>query len=154
MKMITLNEAGKIGVRSALIGSLLFAIVDEFSLMSGEVSIIEILVNSFWWVMFVFLISSILSVIPGYLGGRIIEGLRKTRNSSKFSLMTIGAILGIIAVVLISLLDLYVVLSAHNYWSIKNNPGFPVYINRLIKASIIAALMGSWSGFLIADRDS
>ena len=150
MKAITQNKAGKIGVRSALVGSLLFAIVGGITLKSGEVSIIEKLINNFPFVMSVFCISIIFSVFPGYLGGRILEKLSAARNFNKLSVMTIGAILGVVAVALISLLNLYVVLSAHNYWSINNNPAFPVYINRLMQASIIAALMGGWSGFLIA----
>lgn len=151
MKAIIQNKAGIIGVRSALVGSLLFAMVERITLKSGEVSIIEKPLNIFPWVIIVFSINSIFSVIPGYLGGRIIERLSGTKNFSKLSLMTIGAILGVVAVVLISLLDLFVILIGHNnYWSINNNPGIPVYINRLIQASIIAALMGSWSGFLIA----
>ena len=149
MKAITQNKAGKIGVRSALVGSLLFTIVEGITLKSGEVSITGKLINNFPWVIFVFCISSIFSIIPGYLGGRIIERLSGSRNFSKLSVMTIGAILGVVAVALISLLDLFVVLSAHNYWSINNNPAFPVYINRLVQASIIAALMGGWSGFQI-----
>jgi hypothetical protein len=150
MNVMIQNKAGKIGIRSSLIGSLLFAIVEGITLKTDEASIIEKLINNFPWVIIVFCVSSILSLAPGYLGGRIIERLSKTINFSNLSLMILGAFLGIIAVVLISLLDLYVVLSAHNYWSINNNPAFPIYINRLTEVMIIAALMGSWSGFLIA----
>jgi|GEM_PF-5555545 len=150
MNVMIQNKAGKIGIRSSLIGSLLFAIVEGITLKTDEASIIEKLINNFPWVIIVFCVSSILSLAPGYLGGRIIERLSKTINFSNLSLMILGAFLGIIAVVLISLLDLYVVLSAHNYWSINNNPAFPIYINRLTEVMIIAALMGGWSGFLIA----
>src|SRR4026208_1327455 len=130
MNVMIQNKAGKIGIRSSLIGSLLFAIVEGITLKTDEASIIEKLINNFPWVIIVFCVSSILSLAPGYLGGRIIERLSKTINFSNLSLMILGAFLGIIAVVLISLLDLYVVLSAHNYWSINNNPAFPIYINR------------------------
>jgi hypothetical protein len=64
--------------------------------------------------------------------------------------MILGATLGILAVVFISLPNLLLILAAHNYWSIKNNPAFTIYMTRLVEAMIIAGSMGIWSGSLIA----
>lgn len=145
------SRAGWIGIRSALIGSFLFAFVEGITLKTNQVmSMMEVLRYNFPWIVFVFCVSSVLSVVPGYLGGRIIEKLKKTTNFSNSSIIAISATLGIVSVVLISFLDLFVVLAAHNYWSITNNPAFPIYVSRLIEVVIIAALMGSWSGYLIS----
>jgi hypothetical protein len=151
MTSILQSKAGWMGFGSALIGSFLFALVEGLTLKTNQVmSIAELIRSNFSWIVFVFCGSSIFSVVPGYLGGRILERLKKTTKFGNSSLIAIGAVLGIISVVLISFLDLFVVLSAHNYWSIKNNPAFPVYVSRLIEVVIIAALMGSWSGYLIS----
>lgn len=151
MASILQNRAGWIGIGSALVGSFLFAFVEGITLKTNQVmSMMEVLRYNFSWIVFVFCVSSVLSVIPGYLGGRIIEKLKKTTKFSNSSIIAISATLGIISVVLISFLDLFVVLAAHNYWSIENNPAFPIYVSRLIEVVIIAALMGSWSGYLIS----
>jgi hypothetical protein len=152
MNSTTPNRAGRIGLRSSLIGSLLFAIIlviqalvktDGFTLSAKFIDIILAIIV-------LFCIGSVLSAAPGYIGGKKIEKLYRTGKYNNLSLMAIGAGMGIIAVVLISLPDLCVVLAAHNYWSLNNNPLFPTYITWLIEAAIIAGLMGSWSGFQIA----
>jgi len=145
------SKAGLIGIRSALIGSLLFAIVEGITLGTNQTdTMTEVLRSKFSWMVLVFGISSLLSIIPGYLGGKTLERLCQKSNWNTRSLMIFGATLGIIAVVLISLPDLFLVLAAHNYWSIKNNPAFTIYMTRLIEVIIIAGLMGSWSSSLIA----
>ncbi len=152
MDSTTSNRAGKIGLRNSLIGSLLFAIVqvipavlktDGFTPSAKFIDVILVIIAFFG-------ISSVLSAAPGYIGGKKIEKLYETGKYSNLSLTAIGSGLGIVAVVLISLPDLCVVLAAHNYWSLKNNPLFPAYITWLTEAAIIAGLMGGWSGFLIA----
>ena len=145
------SKAGFIGIRSALIGSLLFAIVEGITLGTNETdTMTEALSSKFSWMILVFCISSVLSILPGYLGGKLLERLSQRSNWNRRSLIILGATLGIMAVVLISLPDLLLVLAAHNYWSIKNNPAFTIYIIRLIEVIIIAGLIGSCSGFLIA----
>ena len=145
------SKAGWIGIRSALIGSLLFAIIEAVTMGTNETdTIAEVLRSKFSWMVFVFGISSVLSILPGYLGGKILERLSQKSNWNRRSLIILGACLGIVAVVLISLPDLFLVLAAHNYWSIKNNPAFTIYIVRLTEVVIIAGLTGSWSGSLIA----
>jgi hypothetical protein len=151
MTRILRNKSGWIGLTAALIGSLLFAMTEGITLENNDAnSLAELIRSNFSWIILIFCVSSALSIIPGYLGGRIVERLKKTTALNNLSLIAIGAVLGIVAVVLISFLDLFVVLSAHNYWSIKNNPAFPVYVRRLVEVVIIAGLMGGGSGFLIA----
>ena len=146
------SKPGFIGMRSALIGSLLFAIVEAITLATNEAdTMTEALRSKFSWMVLVFCIGGVLSIFPGYFGGKLLEKLSQKSNWNRRSLMILGATLGIIAVVLISLPSLYIVLAAHNYWSIKNNPAFPVYVGRLIEVVIIATMMGSWSGYLISE---
>lgn len=146
------TKAGFIGVRSALIGSLLFAIAEgiAFRIVATETTTESIRTNFLYMALF-FCIGSVLSILPRYLGERKLMKLAQTSNWNRRSLMIIGATFGIAAVVLISLPYLYIVLAGHNYWSIKGNPAFPIYILRLTEAIIIAGLMGSWSGSLIAN---
>jgi len=144
------NKAGLIGIKNAVIGSLLFAIVEGISFRLNEhVTTAESIHFRLLWIAFIFCISSSLSIIPGYLGGKIIERLSQKSKWSRISLMVLGAALGSIAVILISLSDLFLELSAHNYWSLNNNPAFLIYITRLAEVVIIASLMGSRSGLLI-----
>lgn len=151
MASIHQNKAGLVGVRSALIGSFLFAVLEVISIKSKEVqTIIELIYSNFSWGINVFIMSSILSIIPGFFGGKIIDRIKKATALSNLSIIGIGVILGVVSVVLISFLDLYIVLAAHNYWSIRNNPAFLVYVKRLIEVVIIAAFMGGWSGYLIS----
>lgn len=138
------NKVGLIGVRSALIGSLLFAIVEGVMLRIVETyTVAEFVRFIFPRMLFIFCIGSLLSILPGYMGGRLLSKLSQRSNWNRRSLITLGATLGIVAVVIISLPYLYVVLAGHNYWSIYNNPAFTIYIIRLIEAIIIAGLMGS-----------
>ena len=66
MTSIIQNKAGLIGIRSALIGSLLFAIVEGISLGTNENSTIaEAMRSRLSWMIFVFCISSVLSIVPG-----------------------------------------------------------------------------------------
>jgi hypothetical protein len=151
MAMLMQSKAGLIGMGSALIGSLLFALIERISFkMEGINTIPELIRSNLSWIVLIFCVGSALSIVPGYLGGRIIARLSEESKWSRPSIVALGAVLGIIAVVLISLPYLFVVLAAHNYWSIINNPAFPIYLIRLIEAAIIAGLMGSLSSFLIA----
>ena len=145
------SNAGLIGVRSALIGSLLFTILEgvAYRILEPD-SPTEILRTKFSMLILVFCIGSVLSAIPGYLGGRLLKKLSQRSKWTRRLLMTIGATLGIVAVVIISIPYLWIVLAAHNWWSIYNNPAFTIYIIRLVEAIIIAGLMGSWSGSLIS----
>ena len=148
----TKSKAGLIGLRNALIGSLLFAIIEGISLGTNETdTMAEVIRSKFSWMVIVFCIDSVLSMVPGYLGGRFLEKLSQRSNWNRRLLRILGATIGITAVVLISLPYLLIVLAAHNYWSIINNPAFTIYMERLIEATIIAGLMGSWSSFLIAN---
>jgi MFS family permease len=145
------QTAGSIGVRSAFIGSLLFAVVEGISIGMNETdTTTQIISAKLLWIMTVFGVGSLLSVAPGYAGGKLLERLRRKSNWNRRSLMILGATLGVLAVVFISLPNLFLVLAAHNYWSIKNNPAFTVYLTRLVEAMIIAGFMGIWSGSLIA----
>jgi MFS family permease len=145
------QTAGSIGVRSAFIGSLLFAVVEGISIGMNETdTTTQIISAKLLWIMTVFGVGSLLSVASGYAGGKLLERLRRKNNWNRRSLMILGATLGILAVVFISLPNLFLVLAAHNYWSIKNNPAFTVYLTRLVEAMIIAGFMGIWSGSLIA----
>ncbi len=152
MDSTTSNRAGRIGLRSSLIGSLVFTIVQVIPavLKTDGLTPRAKFPDVILVILVVFCVSSILSAAPGYIGGKKIEKLYKTGKYNNLSLMTIGAGLGVIAVVLISLPDLCVVLAAHNQWSLINNPLFSTYITWLIEATVIAGLMGGWSGFLIA----
>jgi hypothetical protein len=145
------SKAAWIAMGNTWIGSLLFAIVQGISLkIEGVNTIPESIRHNLSWIMLVFFTGSVLWIVPGYLGGILIARLSQTEKWSKPSLIVLGAVLGIIAVVLISLPYLFVILAAHDYWSVRNNPAFPIYLTRLIEAAIIAGLMGSLSGFLIA----
>jgi hypothetical protein len=152
MTSIIQNKAGLIGIRSAVIGSLAFAIVEGIMLgTNGSDTFTEAFRFKFLWSIFVFCTGTVLSIVPGYLGGGILERHKQNSNLNRHSLIVLGAIMGMITVVLISLPDLlFFVLSAHNYWNIKNNPAFTIYIIRLIEVVIIAGAMGSWSASLIA----
>ncbi len=144
------HKGSFIGIRSAFIGSLLFAVVEGIAFGTNETdSMTEVLQSKISYMIFVFCISCVLSIIPGYLGGKFLEKLSQGSNWNRCSLILLGATFGITSVILISLPYLFFALSVHNFWRINNNPAFTVYITRLIEAMIFAGLVGSWSGFLI-----
>jgi hypothetical protein len=145
------SKAGIIGIRSSLIGSFLFSIIEKIDFTLNPSSTGNGSIDYGYllrWLIADFIIGFILSVYPGYLGGRLLSNLKMRFSSNQ--LMIFGAGMGIVSIILISLPYLFVVLSAHNWWSFNNNSLVPVYVHRLVEASIIAALMGSWSGFLIS----
>ncbi len=145
------SKGALIGIRSSLIGSLFFAIVEGITLRPVQgYTTAESIRGNISWAVAVFCICSVLSMAPGFLGGSFLESLRQKNRWSKPSLIIMGATLRIAAVVLISLPDLLLVLVAHNLWSINNNPAFTIYISRLEEVIVIAGFMGSWSGLLIA----
>ena len=145
------NKAGFIGIRSSLIGSFLFSIVEKFNnaMDPASVSFGSIDYNYLLrWLVVDFIIGFILSVFPGYFGGRILNNVKM--RFSLFLLMIFGACIGIAAVILISLqiyLSFYRLIIGGAF---NNNPAVPVYFIRLTEASIIAALMGAWSGYQIS----
>jgi hypothetical protein len=143
--------ANLIGIRNALIGGLLFAIVQGIRLgMSSETdAMTETIRSNFSGLVFIVCISNVISIVPGYFGGGILERLRRKNDWDRRSLVIAGIALGIMAAVLINLPELLFALGG------KNDPVFTgyitQYITRLVEALIIAGLMGGWSGYLIAD---
>lgn len=146
------SKAGMIGVRSALIGSLLFAIVQGLTMQGFNETDALIEVTRFELLLmgFVFCYSSLLSSIPGYFGSRFLDTPYRKGIYNRRSLMMWGAIIGVVIVAIISLPNLWLALVPHNYWSMKNNSQLLIYVFQLIQVVIIAALMGSWSGSQIA----
>jgi hypothetical protein len=149
--MITWTKAGWIGIRSAIIGTFLFLMVDavEFFIEDAANAKSWDLISMMIWGLAFFLIGSLLSAIFGFLGGKLILWLIRKKNiKSQFSVI-LGTGIGVFSVVVISLPYLFLVLGAHNYWSIEHNPVFMIYLHRLVIAVIIAGLMGGWTAQII-----
>ncbi len=151
MASLIKNKAGWTGMRSALVGSLLFAIPEGIRLgYSQGGAIAGVLLTCLAWIAVIFYLGGVLTVPLGYFGGRIIERLYQNRHWSRGALMALGAGMGAATVTLISLPDLMLVLLFNGYLSIQNNAAFPIYLTRLAEVVAIAGLMGVWAGYSIA----
>ncbi len=146
----TKSIANLIGIRNAVIGSLLFAIVQgiKYGMSSETDAVTETIRSNFSGLVFVVCIGSVVSTVPGYFGGGLLESLRRKNNWDRRSLMIAGTALGIIIATLINLPELFLALVG------RNDPAFTEYVTRylarLVEAVVIAGLMGAWSGSLIA----
>ncbi len=140
-----------LAARNALIGSALFALVDIATavLMDlGEPSLGVIFSNLLTWFLLLAAAGSIVTLIPAALGGSVLGLLILARGTiqRRQTATLVGALLGAMIVSVISLPNLYIALAAHDQWSLYNNPGIPVYVERLVVAVLIASILGGYTG--------
>lgn len=163
-------EGGRIGVQNARIGSVVFSgfetvgvFINSLRLMDTDNVIYGIfneLVMSLLWFGMVLLFGIALSTFPAFWGGNLlfVVGQRKSnpRPISRWWLISFGAILGLFAGLLISLLvftfDYYFMfLNSHNSLFAESSPITTIFLMRAGVATFIATLTGVWTGKQIVE---
>jgi hypothetical protein len=151
--MVNLRKVGWIGIRSALLGSVLFIVVEVVTNIIKNAKDLKLsdLSISLILIFIMLMLCILLTSVPGFLGAIFIRWISITTNIPRWLLIFMGASMGISSAIVISLPYLFMVLGAHNYWSIIGNPAFPIYLYRLAIAVPIAAMMGGWSAHRISN---
>ncbi len=143
------HDGGALAAETSVVGSVLFALID--TVIAGVRSLIDPAVgrlDSFLilWFLLLAIIGSLLTLVPAIVGGCglafVILGRRLIR--SKRSAMLLAGSVGVIIVTVISFLDLYVMLSAHDAWTLDSTALFG-YLLRLAIAMCIAAGAGGYT---------
>lgn len=151
-------QGGRLGIKSALIGSVVFAFVDLAGVYINTYIIerintaesVENIIFTAIWVIFVILFGSALAFLPArFLGGFLARSLYDDYGKHKLTkriAVTKGAVVGAVASIMICLPILFF---HYNFIQQTGHGDFFVDIYRTVEATIIASLAGAWSGLKI-----
>jgi hypothetical protein len=153
-------QGGQFGVRSAFIGSIVFALVDLIGIYINTYIIQHINASlniAFYagWLVFIVVLGSAFAYFPALLLGRFLANwLDKDASQQRLSkriAVAKGALLGVIAGVaictpILGLEYAFIQQSGHG--------DFFVFVARAIEAVIIALLAGGWTGLKLEHRIS
>ncbi len=150
------RDGGAVAAGSAIVGSVLFALIDTG--IAAVRSLIDPAIgrlDSFLilWFILLAVVGSLLSLVPAIAGGCglafAISGRRLIR--SKRAAMLVAGSVGMIIVTLTSFLDLYVMLSAHDAWTLDRT-ALLGYLLRLAIALCIAAGAGGYTARRVYEK--
>jgi hypothetical protein len=148
-------QGKRLGVKSALVGSVVFAFLDLAGVYVNTYLIqqintpdgIENNVFTAVWLVVVILFGSALAYFPArFLGGFLARWLNndygKQRLTKRIAFIK-GGLVGVVAVMMICI---PILLIQYNFIQQTGHGDFLVFVYRTIEATIIASLAGAWSG--------
>jgi len=151
-------QGKRLGVKSAIIGSVVFAFVDLVGVYINTYLIqqidtpdgIENIIFTVIWLVAVILLGSALAYFPArFFGGFLARWLNydygKQRLTKKIALVK-GGLVGTIAVMIICI---PILLMEYNFIQQTGHGDFFVFLFRTVEATIVASLVGAWSGLQI-----
>ena len=151
-------QGKRLGVKSALIGSVVFAFVDLAGIYVNTYIIeqidtpdgVESILFSVFWIIFVILFGIAVAYFPArFLGGFLARWLNndygKQRLTKRIAFVK-GGLVGAVAVMMICV---PILLIQYNFIQQSGHGDFLVFIYRTVEATIIASLAGAWSGLQI-----
>lgn len=148
-------QGKRLGVKSALIGSVVFAFVDLTSIYIKTYIIeqintpdgIESTLFTVFWIIFAILFGIAVTYFPAcFLGSFLARWLNndygKQRLTKRIALVK-GGLVGAVAVMMICI---PILLIQYNFIRQSGHGDFLVFVYRTVEAIIIASLAGAWSG--------